>query len=79
MNLFLSKISSNITLFIIFIEIKSAFTSFKKITKCKEEKVYYDKDNPREFYYYQNTKYQQEVNYDIIKQIKDLLIIFFIS
>ena len=56
-----------------FIEIKSEITSFKKITKYKEEKIYLDKDNPKEFYYYQNTKYQQENNYDIIIQIKDLL------
>ena len=56
-----------------FIEIKSEITSFKKITKYKEEKIYLDKDNPTEFYYYQNTKYQQENNYDIIIQIKDLI------
>ena len=70
---FCQKIALILYYFSFFIGIKSAINSFKKITKYKEEKIYLDKDNPKDFYYYQNTKYQQGNYYDIIIQIRDLI------
>ena len=70
---FCPKIALILYYFSFFIGIKSAINSFKKITKYKEEKIYLDKDNPKDFYYYQNTKYQQGNYYDIIIQIRDLI------
>ena len=67
------KLFQIIYVFSTFFGINSINLSFKKISIYKEEKIYLDKDNPMEFYLYQNIRYQQENNYDIIIQIKELI------
>ena len=59
--------------FLFEIKLVNSYISSKKIISYREESLYIDKDIPRKYYFYFNTKYGQEKNYDIILQLKDLL------
>ena len=50
-----------------------AINSAKKIFTYRDESLSLDNENPMKIYYYQNTKFQQEKNYDIILQFKNIL------
>ena len=58
--------------FLIKIKSVNSFISSKKIISYKEESLYLDKDISKKYYFYNNTKYIQENNYDIILQLKNL-------
>ena len=72
---FKEKFFSIIYALLFLVEIKSikANISIKKIYSYREESFYLDKENPKKYYLYQNTKYEKEKNYDIILQLKNIL------
>ena len=70
---FFLKVIQVTAFFSVFSEIFSAIISYKTISPYKEELVNLYEDNPQQFYLYENTKFLQESNYDIIIQIKNII------
>ena len=72
----LSKnINFSIYILLLLFELKAIYgiNSAKKIYIYRDESLSLDNENPMKLYYYQNTKFQQEKNYDIILQFKNIL------
>ena len=72
----LSKnINFSIYILLLLFELKAIYgiNSAKKINIYRYESLSLDNENPMKLYYYQNTKFQQEKNYDIILQFKNIL------
>ena len=69
------NINFRIFILLLFFEIKAIYSinSAKKIYSYRDESLFLDNENPIKLYYYQNTKFQQEKNYDIILQFKNIL------
>ena len=69
------NINLRIYILLLLFEIKVIYSinSAKKISAYRDESLSLDNENPMKLYYYLNTKFQQEKNYDIILQFKNIL------
>ena len=59
--------------FLLELKIVNTHEVLKRIQSYKEELLYLNKDYPIKYYLYQNINFQQEKNYDIILQLKDII------